>query len=97
MNCVWRSRRRSSCCDSTARLERAVESAEIGIGFGDSTGRIFWVNAAFTRISGYSRDDLLKHGIGWNELTRRNMLNWTGTTARLQDTGSAGLGERVHP
>jgi len=54
---------------SEERLRRVVESSQIGIGFGDSTGRIFEANQSFFRITGYSRKEILDGGIGWERLT----------------------------
>ena len=54
---------------SEERLRRVVETSQIGIGFGDSTGRVFEANESFFRITGYSRKEILDGGIGWERLT----------------------------
>jgi PAS domain S-box-containing protein len=54
---------------SEERLRRVVETSHIGIGFGDSTGRIFDANESFFRITGYSRKEIFDGGIGWERLT----------------------------
>ncbi len=79
------------------RLERMIDSAEIGIGFGDSEGRIYRVNQAFAQITGYDRDELMSRRIGWNDLTApeyaeldRRMMT------QLQDSGSAGPWEKEY-
>ncbi len=54
---------------SEERLRRVIETSQIGIGFGDSTGRIFEGNESFFRITGYSRKEILDGGIGWERLT----------------------------
>jgi PAS domain S-box-containing protein len=54
---------------SEERLRRMVETSQIGIGFGDSTGHIFEANESFFRITGYSRKEILDGVIGWERLT----------------------------
>jgi len=54
---------------SEERLRRTIETSQIGIGFGDSTGRIFEANESFLRITGFSRTEILDGGIGWERLT----------------------------
>ena len=60
---------------SEERLRQVVKTSHIGIGFGDSTGRIFEANESFFRITGYSRKEVFDGGIGWERLTAPEYAN----------------------
>lgn len=57
-----RSERRASIAEDEARkLFRAVEQSPVSILITDLVGRIEYVNPAFTRMTGFGRDDVLGH------------------------------------
>ena len=54
---------------SEARFRRVVESNMIGIGFWDSDGGISDANEALLRLTGYTREDLLRGKMRWGDMT----------------------------
>jgi PAS domain S-box-containing protein len=82
---------------SEERLRRMVEASQIGIGFGDSTGRIFEANESFFRITGYSRKEILDGGIGWERLTAPEYADIDRLVMeQLSATGVAGPYEKEY-
>ncbi len=54
---------------SEFRLRRLLDSGIIGVGFGDATGRVTYVNDAFLRMIGRTRADNEADAINWRVLT----------------------------
>jgi len=54
---------------SGARIRRLLESNIIGIGISDLNGRLLDANSAFLKIVGYTQEDLLSGGLGWDKIT----------------------------
>ncbi|HAX74538.1 MAG TPA: hypothetical protein DCY88_01550, partial [Cyanobacteria bacterium UBA11372] len=54
---------------SQERLQRMVETAQIGIAFASSTGEMFEANNAFLEMLGYTREEMFSQGLNWRSLT----------------------------
>ncbi|GET41025.1 PAS domain S-box protein [Microseira wollei] len=54
---------------SQERLQRMVETAQIGIAFASSTGEMFEANNAFLEMLGYTREEMFSPGLNWRTLT----------------------------
>jgi diguanylate cyclase (GGDEF)-like protein/PAS domain S-box-containing protein len=82
--------------------EKVLESTSEGVMVSDASARILWVNSGFTRISGYSRDEVLgktanvlKSGLQgpafyqamWADLT--NLGEWSGEIWNRRKDGEA--------
>ncbi|MFA5039237.1 MAG: PAS domain S-box protein [Candidatus Omnitrophota bacterium] len=82
--------------DKEARLRKMVESAVVGIGFGNSTGRILECNEAFLEMTGYSRQEILG-GVNWEQLTPAEYEALDKKVLRdLKTAGSAGPYEKEY-
>lgn len=55
---------------SETRFRSLYDSNLVGVVFWDADGRVTAANDAFLRLLGYSRDDLSRGLIKWNEITR---------------------------
>jgi len=75
---------------SEARLLRLLESNIVGITISDTSGRIKEANGQFLRNLGYSREDLNKGRLRWDDLTPLHLREATEAALReLQSTGAA--------
>ncbi len=74
---------------SQERLQRMVETAQIGIAFGSSTGEVFEANNAFLEMVGYTREEMLSQGLNWCRLTppEYGEINYQAI-AELSQTGA---------
>jgi len=54
---------------SQERLQRMVETAQIGIAFASSTGEVFEANNALLELLGYTREEMFSPGLNWHTLT----------------------------
>jgi len=54
---------------SERRYDRLVSSGIVGVIIGDVSGRIHDANEAFTRMVGYSKDELVSAARGWHDVT----------------------------
>ncbi len=63
-----RKRTEMALCENRERLQRMIDTAVIGIGFGDSNGRILEVNEAFLKLTGYRREELLSGDMDWHRM-----------------------------
>jgi PAS domain S-box-containing protein len=54
---------------SRERLSRIVQTGIVGIAFGDLCGGIIEVNGAFSRLTGYARQELIAGTDGWRRIT----------------------------
>lgn len=72
---------------SEARLQKAIAAETVGVLFFRLDGRIQHANQAFTRMSGYSRDQLLK-AVHWQMLT--DPQYWDITARSAENLGSRG-------
>ena len=78
---------------SQERLQRMVETAQIGIAFASSTGEMFEANNAFLQMLGYTREEMFSPGLNWRSLTppEYGEINFQAM-AELAQTGFYGSG-----
>jgi two-component system, chemotaxis family, CheB/CheR fusion protein len=67
---------------SEQRLRRATEIESVGVIFFDGTRRITEANDAFLRMTGYSRQELERGTLRWDDVTP---LEWTPATLQAFD------------
>ncbi|HBE51367.1 MAG TPA: hypothetical protein DDW76_21965, partial [Cyanobacteria bacterium UBA11369] len=74
---------------SQQRLQRMVETAQIGIAFASSTGEMFEANNAFLQMLGYTREEMFSQGLNWRSLTppEYSEINFQAI-AELSQTGT---------
>jgi PAS domain S-box-containing protein len=86
---VDQARAEAASRESQARLQKAVSIDTVGVVFFTLDGRIMDANPAFERMSGYSRDELLRHA-RYPALTAPEFRAVTERAARqLADDGEA--------
>ncbi len=84
---IMRDIRRRKQAEEKLRLQnRALEAAANGIAIIDRTGRITWVNPAFTRLTGYGFDE----AIGANPRILKSGVHGEGFYRELWETITAG-------
>jgi PAS domain S-box-containing protein len=53
----------------SARVERILWDSLLGVAYGDWKGRIIDANDAFATTLGYTREELIRVGLNWRQLT----------------------------
>jgi two-component system cell cycle sensor histidine kinase/response regulator CckA len=91
--CIDRAARRQAegaLRESEARFGRLAESGIIGIVTADVHGNILDANDAYTKMVGYSREDLVQGALRWADLTAPELRHLTlQFIEKLQSTGIA--------
>jgi two-component system CheB/CheR fusion protein len=72
------------------RMQATIASSIVAIGFGDGYGNITTVNDAFCDLVGYSREEIIEGGVGWDKLTAPEFAELDAEAVReLLETGYA--------
>jgi len=76
--------------ESEARFRRLSESGIIGITIADVQGTILDANPAYLKMTGYSRDEVLRGDVRWSELTPPELVEVSARAReQLRATGAA--------
>jgi PAS domain S-box-containing protein len=82
---------------SEERFRRLVESSVIGLGIGDETGRLTYVNDVLLTMLGYAREDVRTGRLRWDALTPAEDLTVTARAlAELRAGGRPEPYEKVY-
>jgi PAS domain S-box-containing protein len=69
LDVTQRNENERALAQSEARFRRLVETSIFGVALGKFTGDILYVNDAFLKMIGYSREEFESKGVKWTDLT----------------------------